>query len=72
MEIAMTQTIEYKGYKITATAEQREGKWYGAFVREKDGDTFRSEMKVMNAGSQEDAEAQLVESARAQIHEVEP
>lgn len=67
----MSQSIEYKGYKITAKAEQRDGKWYGAFVREKDGSPFRSEMTVIEAGSQEDAEAQLIEQARAQVHGLE-
>ncbi|MDB5760179.1 MAG: hypothetical protein JWM30_3468 [Burkholderia sp.] len=67
----MSQTADYKGYKITATAQQRGGEWYGNFVREKDGDTFRSGMTVMHAGSQEDAEAQLLELARAQVHALE-
>lgn len=67
----MSQSTEYKGYRIIATAEQRDGKWYGAFVREKDGSTYRSEMTVIEAGSQEDAEAQLIEQARAQVHGLE-
>lgn len=71
LEIAMSQSTEYKGYKITATAEQRDGKWYGTFVREKDGKPFRSEMTVIEAGSQEDAEAKLIEQARAQVHGLE-
>jgi hypothetical protein len=64
----MSQTADYKGYKITATVEERNGKWYGHFVREKDGSPFRSEMVVIDAGSQEDAEAQLIEQARAHVH----
>ena len=67
----MSQSTEYKGYKITATVEQRDGKWYGSFVREKDGNPFRSEMAVIEAGSQEDAEARLIERARAQVHTLE-
>jgi hypothetical protein len=70
-EISMSQTADYKGYKITASAEERDGRWYGNFVREKDGNTFRSEMAVIEAGSQEDAEAQLIEQARAQVHALE-
>ena len=64
----MTQSTEIKGCKITATAEQRDGKWYGAYLREKDGNPFRSETVVIEAGSQEDAEEQLLEQARAQMH----
>lgn len=33
----------------------------------KDGKPFRSEMTVIEAGSQENAEAQLIEQARAQV-----
>jgi hypothetical protein len=71
LEIAMSQTADYKGYKITATAEERDGKWYGHFVREKDENAFHSEMAVIEAGSQEDAETQLIEQARANVHALE-
>nr|WP_217345185.1 hypothetical protein [Noviherbaspirillum sp. L7-7A]MBV0879415.1 hypothetical protein [Noviherbaspirillum sp. L7-7A] len=63
----MTQTTEYKGYRLTASAEQRDGKWYGAYVREKDGDVFRSEMSVIESGSQDSAETQLLDAAREHI-----
>jgi hypothetical protein len=66
----MTQSTEYKGYKLTASAEQRDGKWYGAYVREKDGDVFRSEMSVIESGSQDAAETQLLDAARAHINQL--
>ena len=66
----MTQNTEYKGYKLTASAEQRDGKWYGAYVREKDGDVFRSEMNVIESGSQESAETQLLDAAREHINQL--
>ncbi|MFL6715324.1 MAG: hypothetical protein ACJ8G3_03070 [Burkholderiaceae bacterium] len=66
----MTQSTEYKGYKLTASAEQRDGKWYGAYVREKDGDVFRSEMSVIESGSQDSAETQLLDAARAHINQL--
>jgi hypothetical protein len=67
----VARTTEYKGYKITATAQQRGAKWYGNFVRERDGDIFRSELTVMDACSLEHAEAQLLELARAQVYALE-
>jgi hypothetical protein len=70
-ERIMTQTTDYKGYKLTASAEQRDGKWYGAYVREKDGDVFRSEMSVIESGSQDSAETQLLDSAREHINQLD-
>lgn len=67
----MTQSTEYKGYRLSASAEQRDGKWYGAYVREKDGDTFRSEMTVIESGSQESAETQLLDTAREHINRLD-
>jgi hypothetical protein len=67
----MTQTTEYKGYKLTASAQQRDGKWYGAYVREKDGDVFRSEMSVIESGSQASAETQLLDVAREHINRLD-
>jgi hypothetical protein len=70
-EDVMTQTTEYKGYKLTASAEQRDGKWYGAYVREKNGDVFRSEMSVIESGSQASAETQLLDVAREHINRLD-
>jgi hypothetical protein len=70
-ERIMTQTTDYKGYKLTASAQQRDGKWYGAYVREKDGHVFRSEMSVIESGSQESAETQLLDAAREHINRLD-
>jgi hypothetical protein len=70
-EHIMTQTTEYKGYKLTASAEQRDGRWYGSYVREKGGDTYRSEMSVIESGSQDSAETQLLDAAREHINQLD-